>query len=147
MTAHSSKGVGITVTREDVAAIVRRVATKMHERQEAALKRQREAEHEYQYDTNEVIVCMVRRVSERRESALPRYIASTATMMGKAGIVSTQPDDDRFLESSMRMELARAWHRHGECKTFDDARERASKVRLIMERSFAHGSAANGGVR
>src|SRR5689334_13587425 len=96
---------GVQVTREDVSAIIRRVAKRVHERDEAALQKQREAEREYQYEGNEVIVCLVRRVS----SNPPRFIASTATEIGKAGIVSSVPDEDRFLESSMRMALTRAY--------------------------------------
>jgi len=87
-------------------------------------------------------VCLVRRVSENPL----RYVASTCTEIGKAGIVSTQPDDDRFLESSMRMQLMKAYYvsGHGD---WNACRERAAKVRVIVERSFALGSAANGGVR
>jgi hypothetical protein len=144
MTAHSSKGVSIL--REDVSAIIRRVATDLHNRQEAARQAQREAEAKYSYDSTDVVLCMVRRVSVNRESAVPFFVGSTATMVG-GRIVSTQPCDDRHIDANMRMELAKAWHKAGECKTFADARERAKKAKIILERSFAHLSAANGGVR
>lgn len=142
MTRRSLSSRTVQVLREDVSQMIRRVATRVHERHEAALKKQREAEQHYQYEGNEVVVCLVRRVSENP----PRFIASTATEIGKVGIVSTHPDEDRFLESSMRMQLVRAYYASGHGK-FDECRERASKTKIIVERSFVLGSAANGGIR
>jgi hypothetical protein len=118
----------------------------MHERHEAALKQQREAESQYRYETNDVVLVMVRRVSVNRESAIPFFTGSTATEVA-GRIVSTQPCDDRHIEPNMRIELAKAWHKAGECKTYAEARDRAAKAKIILERSFSHLSAANGGVR
>jgi hypothetical protein len=137
---------GVQVLGQDTSEVIRRVAKDLHERMEAARMAQREAEAKYSYDSTDVVLCMVRRVSVNRESAVPFFVGSTATMVG-GRIVSTQPCDDRHIDANMRMELAKAWFKSGECKTFVDARERAKKAKIILERSHAHLSAANGGVR
>lgn len=134
MTARSSSGVQIV--REDVGQIIRRVAARMLERDEAARLKQRELDAQYAYDGHDSFVCIVRRVSE---SPL-LYVATTVTELPRGGAISTSPQPERFLESEFRMALARAMYRSGMEADFEAARQRASKAKVFLERSVAHGT-------
>jgi len=134
MTARSSSGVQIV--REDVGQIIRRVAARMLERDEAARLKQREIDAQYAYEGCDSFVCIVKRVSE---SPL-LYVASTVTELPRGGAISTSPQPDRFLEAEMRMALARAMHKAGMEPDFEAARQRASKAKIFMERSMSHGT-------
>lgn len=127
--ALSSSGVSVGI---DTSEVIRRHATKMHERmlrQEQALREERD---KWQYDTAESFVCVARKVQGDRESELPLYVASTVTEVGKAGIVSTRPEQERFLESEMRMTLARAFRSAGLVASWDEAKSRASKATILF---------------
>jgi hypothetical protein len=128
---------GVSVVGQDASEIIRRTAKRMLERDEAARLKQRELDAQYAYDDADSFVCLVRRVSE---SPL-LYVAHTVTELPRVGVVSTRPQPERFLESEMRLELARAMAKNGSEPNYEAARQRASKAKIYLERSMAHGSA------
>lgn len=123
---------GVHVTRENVSEIIQRVARKMVERQERAEQELLEQESRWKYTERESFVCVAKKVQGFKESELPLYVASTVTEVGKAGIVSTRPEQRQFLEAQMRMDLARAFVRHGMVKDWNDARSRAAKATILF---------------
>jgi hypothetical protein len=137
--AFTSKGVRVEVVGQDAGEIIRRTAKRMLEREEKAKQRQREldSKHAYDEDARDKIVCMIHRAGVHPRTGLALFTASTATSIGRAGLVRTVPDEERFLESSMRLELAKALLGGGVCKDYDEARQRAATARLYMERAFA----------
>lgn len=126
----------------DTSEVVRRVARKMVERQQRAEQELREQEAQWKYEERECLVALVKRVDDGKESSLPLYTATTVTEIGKAGQVTTRPEQLQFLESELRMQIARTYARHGMVRNFDEARQRASKVQLTLERSLILGSRA-----
>lgn len=127
---------GVQVLGQDTSEVIKRVAKRMLERDEAARLKQREIDAQYAYEGRDSFVCIVRRVSE---SPL-LYVASTVTELPRGGAISTSPQPDRFLESEMRMAIARAMHKAGMEPSYEAARQRASKAKLFMERSMSHGT-------
>jgi hypothetical protein len=136
MTTRALSSSGVQVLGQDCSEIIKRVAKRMLERDEAARLRQRELDAEYAYEGRDSFVCIVRRVSE---SPL-LYVASTVTELPRGGSISTSPQPDRFLEAEFRMALARAFWKAGMEPTFEEARQRASKAKVYLERSMAHGT-------
>lgn len=131
---------GVSISRECVSTIIRRQAARIHEQHERGKQRQREIDSVYKYDDVECVVCLV------KYAGCGKYTATTVVEIGRAGLVTCRPDDERFLESSMRMAMAHAYTNIGVCKNFAEARERVKTMRFIMERAAAFGSAKNGGV-
>lgn len=127
--AISSRGVSVGVNTSEV---IKRIATKMVERQERAELKLREENAKWKYETRESFVCVAKKVQGFKESELPLYVASTVTEVGDAGIITTRPEQMQFLESQMRLDLARAFARHGMVKTWDEARERSAKATIIF---------------
>lgn len=138
MTSRPLSSSGVSVIGQDASEIIRRTAKRMLERDEAARLKQRELDAQYAYDGCDTFVCLVRRVSE---SPL-LYVAHTVTELPRVGVVSTTPQPERFLESEMRLELARAMAKNGMAANYEAARQRASKAKVYLERSMAHGSNA-----
>lgn len=123
---------GVQVTGQDTAEVIRRVARKVWERNERAEQQLREERDKWAYDVRESFVCVAKKVQGFKESELPLYVASTVTEVGKAGIVSTRPEQQQFLESQMRIDLARAFARHGMVRNWDEARERSAKATILF---------------
>jgi hypothetical protein len=127
--ALSASGVSVGV---DTSEVIRRHAKRMHERQQRAEQELLEQESRWKYEERESFVCVAKKVQGFKESELPLYVASTVTEVGKAGIVSTRPEQRQFLEAQMRLDLARAFVRHGMVRTWDDARARAAKATVLF---------------
>lgn len=132
--ALSSRGVWVGVNTSEV---IRRVATKMVERQERAEQKLREERSKWAYETRESVVALVKRVDNGKESSLPLYTATTVTEVGNQGQITTRPERLEFLESQLRLDLARAYQRAGLVASWDEARQRSSLARLTLERSLA----------
>jgi hypothetical protein len=127
---------GVQVLGQDCSEVIKRVARRMLERDEAARLKQRELDAQYAYEGCDSFVCLVKRVSE---SPL-LYVASTVTELPRGGCISTTPQPERFLEAEMRLALAKAMFKSGLEETFEAARQRASKAKVYLDRSMAHGS-------
>lgn len=129
---------GVVVTGQDCSEIIRRTAARMLEREEAAKQRQRELDSVYSYDSErETVVCLIHRAGVHPRTGQALFSASTVVELPRVGIVRTLPDEERFLRSSMLLELAKAYLASGACKNYEDARLRASRVRLMLERAYA----------
>jgi hypothetical protein len=130
---------GVSVIGQDCGEIIRRTAKRMLDREEKAKQRQRELDSKYAYDEDarDKIVCMIHRCGVHPRTGIALFTASTVTELPRVGLVRTTPDEERFLESSMRLELAKAFLAGGVCKDYDEARLRAAKARLYMEKAFA----------
>lgn len=127
--ALSSSGVSVGVNTSEV---IRRHARKMYERQQRAEQELLEQEAKWKYEERETFVCVAKKVQGFNESELPLWVASTVTEVGKAGIVHTRPEQEQFLESQMRLDLARAYVRAGMVRSWDDARARAAKATILF---------------
>ena len=127
--ALSASGVSVGV---DTSEVIRRHAKRMYEHRERAEQELREQESRWKYEERESFVCVAKKVQGFKESELPLYVASTVTEVGKAGIVSTRPEQRQFLEAQMRLDLARAFVRHGMVRNWDDARNRASRATILF---------------
>lgn len=123
--ALSSSGVSVGV---DTSEVIRRHATRMHERQQRAERELLEQEQRWKYDVRETVYC----IAKQTQTDPPLWVASTVAEVGKAGIVSTRPEHERFLESQMRLDLARAYVRAGMVRNWDDARARASRATILF---------------
>jgi hypothetical protein len=127
--ALSSSGVSVGV---DAHEIIKRHATRMWERQQRAEQELRIQEQQWKYEERESFVCVARRVDDGKASSLPLWVASTVTEVGKAGVVHTRPEQECFLESQMRLDLARAFVRAGMVRSWDDARARAARATILF---------------
>lgn len=127
--ALSSSGVSVGVNTSEV---IRRHAKRMWEHRERAEQQLRIEESKWKYDERESFVCIAKRVDDGKESSLPLWVASTVTEVGKAGIVHTRPEQEPFLESQMRLDLARAFVRAGMVRSWDDARGRAARATILF---------------
>lgn len=123
--ALSSSGVSVGV---DTSEVIRRHATRMYERQQRAERELLEQESRWKYEERETIYCIARKTQEDP----PLWVASTVAEVGKAGIVSTRPEQERFLESQMRLDLARAFAHHGMVRSWEDARSRAARATILF---------------
>jgi hypothetical protein len=111
----------------------------MLDRMEAAKQKQREYEsvHHYDSENRETIVCLVHRAGVSPVTGMAMYSASTVVEFPRVGIVRTVPEQERFLKSAMRLELAKAYLAGGLEKNWGDARARASRAVLMLENAFA----------
>ena len=139
MTKHALSSSGVQVLGQDCSEVIKRVAKRMVEREEAAKQKQRELDSVYRYDSEqrETIVCLIHRAGVHPRTGMALFSASTVVELPRVGIVRTLPNDERFLKAEMRLELAKAYLKGGACKTYDEARQRAARAVLMMERAFA----------
>lgn len=133
---------GVAVTGIDQAAVIRRTAQSIWDRAVEGAKKREEADRLWKYEQTESYVCLARRVSEDKESAASEFEVSTVTEVPGCGQMARA--SGRTIEAAvadLRFALAQLYVGHGVVRDFDEARLRASRVELIVERSFAHGAA------
>lgn len=142
MTKQALTSSGVQVIGQDTSEVIRRVAKRIVDREEAAKRKQREYDSVYHYDSEqrETIVCLIHRAGVHPRTGVAMFSASTVVELPRVGIVRTLPDQERFLQSSMRLELAKAFLGAGMCKTYDEARARAGRAVLLMERAYGRES-------
>lgn len=132
---------GHAVLGIDQAAVIRRSAQSIWDQALEGTKRREEADRLWKYEDREHYVCLAKRVDDPRLRR-PYFAVATVSEIPGCGVFAIGKGwtvDDA--ECQLRFRLAQIYTERGVVRDFDEARERASKVELIIERSFAHGTA------
>ena len=144
---------GTAVTGIDQAAVIRRTAQSIWDRALEGEKRKKEQDALWKYEERENIVALVRLVSPAKASARRRYKATTVTEVGGPGygVVWAEAWTIDDLDPELRFALAQHYIAKGlvggcggrgsdRTSDYAEARERAAKAVITLERSFALGS-------
>ena len=133
---------GHSVEGIDRAAKIKEIAQNIWDTAQANTKRYEEEERKWKYEEREGYVALARRLTDDRVSTRPFYEVRTVTDIPGCG----EPAWGRGwtiedAECECRFRLAQMYDAHNLTKNYDEARARAARVQLTVERSFAHGTA------
>ena len=120
----------------DLSRVISRCAESMLKKAEAGEQRLREQDGKWKYEARESIAFLV----ERR--APGRYRATSVSDVGGEGHGQVWAEAHRIesLETELRFVLGRHYAQRRLCRDYDEARERANRVEIYLDRSFALGS-------
>lgn len=118
---------GVQITGQDASAVIKRVIERAAKRQEEGELRMRMQDERWKYDLREEI-----HVFMKVEGDPACYVCeSVGEVPGIGKVLSTQPNmSARMALADFRLELAKAWSAMKLCKSYEEARERCSKVDL-----------------
>lgn len=132
---------GTAVTGVDNAAIIRSCAKQIYEQAERGAQRLREQDARWKYEERETYVCLAKRISPAKASARPYYeVKMVSNVPGLEEPAWGRGWTIAGAEIDLRFRLARMYVDGRIVRDFDEARERASKVTLLTERSTVLGT-------
>jgi len=121
----------VQIVREDVSAIIKRVAKRMVDQEDAAKQRSLEQERLWKYETKEQIYCIQTLVQPARDKAPALYKVSTIAPIGRNVVWVQGPLHE--LRPEMRMALARTYRENKLCADWDACRARAAKAEIVFD--------------
>lgn len=126
---------GTQVTGFDQAAIIRSCAKRIYETAEKNTERMREQDAQWKYETRESLTFLV-------EAVKGGFKATSVTEPGGNGHGQVWAQARRIssLETELRYALGQHYAARKLTRDYDEGRERASKVEIHLDRSFALGS-------
>ena len=130
---------GYGVIGIDQGQLLRRVAKTMLEKAEAGEKRMREQDARWKYAEAESLTFLVEKKQRGRGHC---YRATSVTEVGGPGHGQVWAEAHAIdsLECELRYALGRHYADRKLCRSYDEARDRANRVAIHLDRSFAHGS-------
>lgn len=132
---------GTAVTGIDQKAVIMRTAQSIWDRAVANGEKMRQQDALWKYTERESYVCLAKKCWDPRLKGRPFYEVATVTDVPGCGMpASARGWTIEAATVDLRFRLAQLYTERGAVRDFDEARERAAKVELIVERSFALGS-------
>lgn len=121
----------VSIVREDVSAMIRRVSMRMVEKEDEQRQRAREEEGKWKYEAKELIYCIQTLVSPERGNIPAVYKVSTIAPIGP-NVVWVQGQLGE-LKPELRMALARTYRENRLCADWDACRARAAKAEIVYD--------------
>ena len=132
---------GHAVLGYDKAQKIKEIAGRIWDTAQANTKRYEEEARKWKYETRESYVCIAHRLTDDRVSTRPYYEVRTITdVEGCGGPCFGRGWTIDEAEHECRFRFAQMFFKSNLVPNYDEARDRAARIELIVERSFAHGT-------